>query len=103
MKQEIAQSQFEELNEQQKKRYITWTLKKSTENRDYTTVYRSIGHLIWFLDEHKDYVGWWGMTQAVKGGWYLEGSHGLAEGEELVDALWEAVKIVLSRTNAYLI
>jgi hypothetical protein len=106
MKQQIAQWQYDSLSDQAKQKYIAWTLAKSEQECDYTTAYRTIGHLIWFLDEHGD--NWRGfeiqrdMTEddedvLVKEAWSVDVSYGkyATQANELVDALWEVVKMIL--------
>ncbi len=106
MKLQITQSQYEELSEQAKQRFLTWTFAKTEEEKDYTSAYRTIGHLIWFLDEHGD--NWRGfqiqrdMTEddenvLVKEAWSVDVSYGkyTTQAYELCDALWGAVKVIL--------
>lgn len=106
MKQFITSEQYDELSDAAKQGYIAWTLAKSQETGDYTVSYRSIGHLIWFLDEHGD--NWRGfeilrdMTEddegvLVKEAWSVDVSYGkiTTQAYELCDALWEAVKMIL--------
>jgi hypothetical protein len=112
VKQRITQKQYEELSPEQRMAYIAWTLKKQNETSDYTEVYRSIGHLIWFLDDHRatTNVTWEGGFIArnysryrgeERDEWDVSGDGPLYgkyyDAKELVDALWEAVKSVLKR------
>jgi len=106
MKQSIEQSQFDELSEQARMQYITWAVTNSHKTGDYTDAHRSIGHLIQFIDEHGD--NWRGfeiqrdMTEddegiLVKEAWSVDVSYGkyTTQANKLVDALWEAVKLIL--------
>lgn len=100
MKQFITQEQYDSLSDAAKQVYITWTLAKSQETGDHTVSYRSIGHLIWFLDDHLP--GWWKIERATKQGtteevWRIRDECYFDEREyvELCDALWEAVKLLL--------
>jgi hypothetical protein len=57
MRQYITQEQYEELTNEQRQKYIAWVLSKQLMDykigKDtFAEVYRSIGHLIWFLDEN---------------------------------------------------
>lgn len=102
MKQFITRDQYDSISDQARQRFIAWTLSKG----DHAVTYRSIGHLIWFLDEHGD--NWRGfkiqrdMTEddegvLVKEAWPVDVSYGkyTTQASELVDALWEAVKLIL--------
>lgn len=109
MKQSITQQQWDELTAEQHAKYIEWTVKKSQETGDYTTVYRSIGHLIWFLnDHHATDNAWWdggfiSRQEVVEDrktsiNWcvYNAGKYHInCNAPDLVDALWDAVKVVL--------
>jgi hypothetical protein len=101
VKQRITQGQWDELTPEQHTRYIEWTLKKSAETGDHTTVYRSIGHLIWFLDDHiEKFDGWWAINKSrYPDVWSIESKYDVGFGNEdraeLVDALWMAVKATL--------
>lgn len=106
MKQFITQDQYDSLSEQAKQTFLTWTFAKSDITHDYSVAYRSIGHLIQFLDEHGD--NWRGfeikrdMTEddedvLVKEAWSVDVSYGKisTQASELVDALWDAAKMIL--------
>ena len=94
MKHSIDQSQYDNLSDQGKQTYIAWTLAKSHESGDYSVSYRFIGHLIQFLDEHITH-GWWHIKRdGAKQSWRVESKYMVfpEERNELIDALWEAVK-----------
>lgn len=103
MKQHITKEQLNELTPAQRQRYEDWIGSKVAAT---TTVWAvaewnvSIGHLIWFLDEHID-TGWWSMNKSsYPKVWTVmtKDDVGIEEADrkELIDALWEAVKAVLS-------
>jgi hypothetical protein len=110
MKQEITQEQFEELSPEQATNYLTWLHKKSdvvSEPSLLVLIYkgtiappgRSIGQLIWFLDEH--ITGeWWNIErEGSKKGWRVQAKYTVFDENdmpELIDMLWEAVKTVLT-------
>lgn len=98
MKQFIEQSQYDGLSEQAKQKWLTWTFAKSDITHDYSIAYRSIGHLIWFLDENMPY-GWIQIKRdSEKTEWLVDHKYLELDEEgkpELIDALWEAVKAVL--------
>lgn len=118
MKQYITQSQFEELTDQQRLRYLTWISDKLGVVADtdiLVLIYkeklappgRSIGEIIWFLDEHgKNWKGFKierdmeedNEDVLVKVGWTVNVAYGEVskDGHELIDVLWEAVKAVLT-------
>jgi hypothetical protein len=102
LKQSITQAQYEELSDQARQVYIAWTLAKSKETGDHTTVYRSIGHLIWFLDEH--ITGWWRIERSsTKDAWRVQAAYTNFDDEgkpTLRDALWDAVKVILEDEEA---
>lgn len=101
MKQAITQKQFDDLTPKQREAYIAWTMKKIEETGDLGEVYRSLGHLLWFLGEYmEDVQKWWGLYKDPQPvGWSFEAPDnarlGVKEQPELIDVLWEAVKLVL--------
>jgi hypothetical protein len=108
MKQAITQKQYEELPPAARAKYIAWAVTKAQASGNYAEAYRSIGHLIWFLDDHNLVAGDWynagllckqarRFRQAEEWEVYPNGVAGTVyEAKELVDALWMAVKAVLA-------
>ncbi len=98
MKQCITQEQYEELSDKARMKFIEWTLSRG----DHAVTYRSIGHLMWFLDEHL-LSGWWQLRRdSGKTEWMIASKYGPGHDEtfpELIDALWDAVKMVLEEEN----
>jgi hypothetical protein len=109
VKQTITVEQYNELSEEEKRRFIEWTASKGA----HAVTVRSIGHLIWFLDDHHvTTLPYWngGFITRVyshypgqeKDQWDIgiECPHDekYYEQAELVDALWLAVKVVLSQS-----
>jgi hypothetical protein len=102
VKQAVTEAQYNELSEEEKCRFIEWTASKGA----HSVTVRSIGHLIWFLDEHGDeackkfteqFDSWEGgfiCWDEGEGGWRVSSRH---SAPELVDALWLAVKDALVR------
>lgn len=97
MKQRITQFQFEELSGPAQLHYVAWAFTKCQETGDHTTAYRSIGHLIQFLDEH--ITSWWRIERSsTKDAWRVQAEYINFDDEgspELCDALWDAVKMIL--------
>jgi len=98
VKQCITQEQYESLSDQGRQKYIEWVLKKQSIIKDYHDSYRSIQHLILFIDEYAS-EGWWNIERiGYRKYWRIQGKYDDfdEEGEtELIDALWEAVKVLL--------
>jgi hypothetical protein len=93
MKQYITSEQYNELSDEAKQKFVVWHLTQPIE----ATAYRSIGHLIWFLDEH--ITGWWKIERSsTKDAWRVQAEYVNFDdegGPELCDALWDAVKMIL--------
>ncbi len=100
MKQYITQEQYEELTDEQRQAFIAWTLAKG----DHAVTYRSIGHLIWFIDDHIGKDGWWNIERGDYGKYWRVQAKYIEFDEdgsvELIDALWEAVKVLLNEEVA---
>jgi hypothetical protein len=116
LKQHITHLQFDELTPEQRQKWLTWTFAKDKEiEQDRVRLetmvsyigqpsYRSIGHLIWFLNDYMSQQdGWWAMNRSrYPNVWSVETKYDVGimrddgEGPELIDVLWEAVKVVLS-------
>jgi len=119
LKQHITQTQFDDLTPEQHERWLTWTFSKDKEiDQDRVRLetmvsymgqppYRSIGHLIWFLNDYMNQQqGWWAMNKSrYPDVWSVETKYDVGmmrddgEGPELIDVLWEAVKSVLSMSE----
>lgn len=100
MKQAITVDQYHELTEEERHKFIEWTTSKG----QHAVTVRSIGHLIWFLNDHIETLdGWWAMNKSRHTDvWSIESKYDVGFGNEdrpeLVDTLWDAVKSVL-RSN----
>lgn len=98
MKQHITIQQLKELTEKQCDRLLPWLVKKGYQRE------LSIGQMIEFIinNERKECDIF--IERIIK--WRFEGDHGIIWGsergtleyDELCDALWEAVKVVLNET-----
>lgn len=93
MKQCLTYEQLKELSVSAQQKYTDWHLAKGYE----TGSLRTIGVLIWFLDEHLS--GWWKIERSsTKDAWRIQAEHNTFNDEgypELCDALWEVVKTIL--------
>jgi hypothetical protein len=108
MKQQITQEQYEELPDDARMKWITWTMskgawaqtKKGPPSNSMET-YRSIGYLIQFIDEHiRDSGAYWKIETIVGCAWRVQSlyeSFNQGGRSELCDTLWEAVKLLLER------
>jgi hypothetical protein len=104
MKQEITQEQYDSLSNQGRQKYLAWVFEKQSINKDYHVAYRSIQHLIQFIDDHiKD--EWWHIERETdKTGWRIQSRYidfDEDDATELVDALWDAVKVLLENYDIY--
>jgi hypothetical protein len=100
LKQTITQAQYEELSDKARMKFIEWTCSKG----NHAVVYRSIGHLIWFLDEHITDEWWQIQRDGGKSEWRIESKYNFYEDlrsysnedrVELIDTLWNVVKAIL--------
>lgn len=102
MKQEITQDQYESLSEQGRTKYLTWVFEKQSITKDYHIAYRSIHHLIMFIDDHIE-EGWWNIErEGDKIGWRMQSKYvefDEDDAPELIDALWSAVKVLLEEDD----
>lgn len=98
MKQHITQEQLDEISHVQQLIYIKALHLDIPGTR---LNLPDIGHLIWFLNEHLE-TAWWHINKSrYPNVWTIitKDNVGIEESdhEELIDALWKAVKEVLSR------
>jgi len=119
LKQHITQTQFDELTPEQHERWLTWTFSKDKEiDQDRVRLetmisymgqpsFRSIGHLIWFLNDYMSQQdGWWAINKSsYPSVWSIHSKYDVGFGEEvgspeLIDVLWETVKAVLSMNDS---
>lgn len=94
MKQQINQTQYEQLSPAARMAYIAWTMEQGNP----AVSYRAIPHLIKFIDDHMR-EGWWHVERdGDRVGWRVQAKYVAFDengNAELVDALWEAVKVLL--------
>jgi hypothetical protein len=109
MKQRITQEQLDTLSDQQRYRYATWCDPKDELDWPWSShgVIRkgklpllTIGQLIEFIVDHTKERGWLHIqTPSERCGWRIECKYVDFDEDdtlELVDALWSAVKVILS-------
>jgi polyhydroxyalkanoate synthesis regulator phasin len=91
----VTQEQFEQLTEKQHLLYVNWVVGQMVKEGDYTKAHRSAHDLIQFIDEH--ITDQWLMEHNKKRNlWRVRARFSTlyTEQTELIDALWEAVKIL---------
>jgi hypothetical protein len=111
MKQRITLTQFNRLNKKQKEKIIKWsrTCKSFMDEiqeggYDPNYILLNIGEMIEFIIDNERKECDIFIERVIK--WRFEGDHGIIWGsergtleyDELCDALWEAVKVVLNET-----
>ncbi len=102
MKQQITQQQYDSLSTQSKTKYAQWIAdnekKHGTHRAEYDIEYWTIGNMILFIDDHIE-EGWWNIErEGDKIGWRVQSKYIEFDEDdepELIDALWNAVKVLL--------
>ncbi len=108
MKQTITQEQMDALTDLERLRLANWADPKDELNWPWSSdgVIRkgklpllTIGEMIWFLAEHTKSQGWMGIaTPSERTGWRVQCKYAEFDEDEtpeLVDCLWNAVKMIL--------
>jgi hypothetical protein len=96
MRQRLTDAQLSELSEEAKSKLVAWCYTRPFHN-DFGFIYLTIGQLIWFLHEHDDDELAFGLYCLIHEGTRASGNKWTFNAEELLPALWESVKRVLSR------